>query len=120
MRHAISETNRRRKAQMAYNLKHNIDPKTIRKSVTDIMAMVRARDGGEDAPTQRGRARGRGRGPQRSAVFDLAGVAPEELGRILQSLQEEMHEAAKELHFEEAARLRDEITELKRELRAAG
>ncbi len=116
MRHAISETNRRRKAQMAYNIEHNIDPQTIRKSVTDIMAMVRARDGGDDAPASRGR--GRRRGAQRSAVFDLAGVAPDELGRLIQSLQEEMHEAAKELHFEEAARLRDEITELKRELRA--
>jgi excinuclease ABC subunit B len=118
MRHAISETNRRRKAQIEYNTQHGIDPQTIRKSVTDIMAMVRARDGGDDAPMARGRGRGRGR--QRSAVFDLAGVPPAELGRLIQSLGEEMHEAAKELHFEEAARLRDEITELKRELRAVG
>jgi excinuclease ABC subunit B len=51
-------------------------------------------------------------------VFDLAGVAPDELGRLIQTLQEEMHEAAKDLRFEEAARLRDEITELRRELRA--
>ena len=69
--------------------------------------------------------RGRGARPrrgaaaaQRSAVFDLAGVPPDELGRLIQTLQEEMHEAAKDLRFEEAARLRDEITELKRELRA--
>jgi len=48
------------------------------------------------------------------------GVAPEELGRLILTLEEEMHESAKELRFEEAARLRDEITELKRELRAAG
>ena len=78
--------------------------------------MVRARDVGDDAPAARGRRRGRA--PARSAVFDLAGVPPEELGRLIQSLQEEMHEAAKELRFEEAARLRDEITELRRELRA--
>ncbi len=51
-------------------------------------------------------------------MFDLAGVPPEELGRLIQGLQEEMHEAAKDLRFEEAARLRDEITELRRELRA--
>ena len=51
-------------------------------------------------------------------MFDLAGVPPDELGRLIQTLQEEMHEAAKELRFEEAARLRDEITELKRELKA--
>jgi len=118
MRHAISETNRRRKAQMAYNAEHGIDPQTIRKGVTDILAMVRARDGGDDAPAHRGR--GRGRGARRSAVFDLAGVPPEELGRLIQSLQEEMHEAAKGLRFEEAGRLRDEITELKRELKAVG
>jgi excinuclease ABC subunit B len=53
-------------------------------------------------------------------VFDLAGVAPDELDRLIRTLEEEMHEAAKDLRFEEAARLRDEITELKRELRAAG
>jgi excinuclease ABC subunit B len=115
MRHAISETNRRRKAQLEYNTAHGIDPQSIRKSVTDILAMVRARDGGDDAPSQRGRGRRRG---QRSAVFELSGVPPDELGRLIQSLQEEMHEASKELRFEEAARLRDEITELKRELKA--
>jgi excinuclease ABC subunit B len=119
MRHAISETNRRRKAQLEYNAEHGIDPQTIRKGVTDILEMVRARDGGEDTPASRGRGRGR-RSPSRSAVFDLSGVPPDELGRMIQTLQEEMHEAAKQLRFEEAARLRDEITELKRELRAVG
>ncbi len=53
------------------------------------------------------------------AVFELAGLPPDELGRLVQTLEEEMHEAAKDLRFEEAARLRDEISELKRELRAA-
>jgi excinuclease ABC subunit B len=119
MRFAISETNRRRKAQLGYNAEHGIDPQTIRKGVTDILEMVRARDGGEDAPASRGRGRGR-RSTTRSAVFDLSGIPPDELGRMIQTLQEEMHEAAKQLRFEEAARLRDEITELKRELRAVG
>jgi excinuclease ABC subunit B len=120
MRSAIGETQRRRKLQLEYNLEHGIDPQTVRKKVTDILEMVRARDGGEDAPAARGRGRGRGRGAaaQRSAVFDLAGVAPDDLGRLIQSLQDEMHDAAKDLRFEEAARLRDEINELKRELRA--
>ncbi|MEX2254650.1 MAG: excinuclease ABC subunit UvrB [Acidimicrobiia bacterium] len=118
MRFALSETNRRRKAQLEYNAEHGIDPQTIRKSVTDIMEMVRARDGGDGQ--QQGRGRGRGRGRKQSAVFDLSGVPPDELGRLIQTLQEEMHEAAKSLRFEEAARLRDEITELKRELRAVG
>jgi excinuclease ABC subunit B len=80
--------------------------------------MVRARDGGDGVAGSPGRSRGRGRGRAQSKVFDLAGVPPDELGRLIQQLQEEMHEAAKELRFEEAARLRDEITELKRELRA--
>jgi len=119
MRKAISETNRRRKLQLDYNAEHGIDPQTIRKKVTDILDMVRARAGEDDLPAARGRGRGRGRQQAASAVFDLAGVAPDDLGRLIQTLEEEMHEAAKDLRFEEAARLRDEISELKRELRAA-
>jgi excinuclease ABC subunit B len=118
MRHAVSETNRRRKLQLEYNAEHGIDPQTIRKKVTDILEMVRLRDDG--APATSG-GRGRGRSRRSSALFvDLQGVPPEELGRLIQTLQEEMHEAAKDMRFEEAARLRDEITELKRELKAVG
>jgi excinuclease ABC subunit B len=117
MRRAISETNRRRKAQLEYNERHGIDPQTVRKQVTDILEMLRGSDG--EVQTSRGRGRGRGRQPQRSAVFDLADVPPDDLGRLIQTLQDEMHDAATNLRFEEAARLRDEITELKRELRAA-
>ena len=116
MKHAVSETNRRRKKQLDYNAEHGIDPQTIRKKVTDILEMVRLRDP-EDAKS--GGGRGRGRSKQRSAVFaDMSGVPPEELGRLIQTLQEEMHEAAKDMRFEEAARLRDEVNELKRELKA--
>ena len=114
MQRAISETNRRRQRQLVYNAEHGIDPQTVRKKVTDILDMVRARDDGGAAPA-RGR---RGRAAARSAVFDLAGVAPDDLGRLIQTLQDEMHDAAKDLRFEEAARLRDEIDELRRELRA--
>jgi excinuclease ABC subunit B len=118
MRYAVNETNRRRKLQLDYNAEHGIDPQTIRKKVTDILEMVRLRDDGA-ATTARGRGRGRTR--RSSALFaDLHGVPPEELGRLIQTLQEEMHEAAKDMRFEEAARLRDEITELKRELKAVG
>jgi excinuclease ABC subunit B len=117
MRRAISETNRRRKAQIEYNAEHGIDPQTVRKQVTDILEMLRGSEG--DVPKNRGRGRGRGRQPQRSAVFDLADVPPDDLGRLIQTLQDEMHDAATNLRFEEAARLRDEITELKRELRSA-
>ena len=120
MRKAISETNRRRKVQLEYNLEHGIDPQTVRKKVTDILEMLRGPDGGESSGRGRGRSRGRGgRGPdRRSAVFDLADVPPDDLGRLIQELQDEMADAARDLRFEEAARLRDEITELKRELRA--
>src|SRR5829696_6346774 len=118
MRHAISETNRRRKAQLEYNEQHGIDPQTVRKQVTDILEMLRGSEG-DAQKGSRGRGRGRGRQPQRSAVFDLSDVPPDDLGRLIQTLQDEMHDAATNLRFEEAARLRDEITELKRELRAA-
>jgi excinuclease ABC subunit B len=120
MKFALSETNRRRKAQLEYNAEHGIDPQTIRKNIVDIMAMVRARGDDGNVPAARGRGRSRSRGSSQSAVFDLAGVPPEELGRLILTLQEEMHEAATGLRFEEAARLRDEITELKRELKAVG
>ncbi len=120
MRKAISETNRRRKVQLEYNEEHGIDPQTIRKKVTDILEMVRARAGGRRRAGVAGTGSRGGRASAPSAVFDLAGVPPDELGRLIQTLEEEMHEAAKDLRFEEAARLRDEITELKRELRAAG
>jgi excinuclease ABC subunit B len=118
MRHAISETNRRRKAQLEYNAEHGIDPQTIRKNVSDILEMVRLRDTGETSPS---RGRGRSRNRKQSAVFEeLRTVAPEDLGRLIEALTEEMHEAAKDMRFEEAARLRDEINEVKRELRAVG
>jgi excinuclease ABC subunit B len=120
MRRAISETNRRRKKQIEFNAEHGIDPQTVRKKVTDILEMVRARELDEDAAPARGRGRGRGRAGRRSAVFDLTGVGPDDLGRLIQTLQEEMHDAARDLRFEEAARLRDEIADLKRELREVG
>src|SRR5947209_3753156 len=118
MRRAINETQRRRQVQLEFNAEHGIDPQTIRKKVVDILEMVRAREGeDDDVRVGRGRGRGRGRGTKRSAVFDLEGVAPDDVGKLIQTLQDEMHDAAKDLRFEEAARLRDEIGELKRELR---
>ena len=118
MKFAISETNRRRKRQLEYNAEHGIDPQTIRKKVTDILEMVRLRDSG-DSGSGSGSGRGRGRNRRSSAIFaDLKGVPPDELGRLIQTLQEEMAEAAKDLRFEEAARIRDEVNELKRELKA--
>ena len=116
MRRAISETTRRRKKQLEYNAEHGIDPQTIRKKVIDILEMIRGRDDGETAAKGRGRGRGRA---TKSRVFDLD-VPRDELARLIQSLQDEMLDASRDLRFEEAARLRDEINELKRELREVG
>ncbi|HMC41810.1 MAG TPA: excinuclease ABC subunit UvrB [Acidimicrobiales bacterium] len=116
MRRAISETQRRRGRQQAYNAEHGIDPQTIRKAVTDILAHLRPEEGAP-VPGRDRRGRGRGRGRVRS---DLAELPQQELGRLIQTLEEEMHEAAADLRFEYAARLRDEIADLKKELRQVG
>ncbi len=117
MRHAISETNRRRKtaARVQRGARH-------RPPDDSQEGHRHPRDGA--TARQRRRARRRAVagevGAARAAPLfaDLRGVPPDELGRLIQQLDEEMHEAAKELRFEEAARLRDEINELKRELKA--
>ena len=116
MTYAISETMRRRKKQLEYNEENNIDPQTVRKKVIDILDMVRARDGGDDSGYG-GRGRGRGRGKTKQPVREALDLPRDELGRLIQSLQDEMLDASRDLRFEEAARLRDEIHELKRELR---
>ncbi len=120
MQRAISETNRRRGLQQAYNAENGIDPQTIRKAVTDILAHLRP-DGDGTAPVPGRDRRGRlQRARDERRRNELADLAPSELGRLIQTLEDEMHEAAAELRFEYAARLRDEINELRRELRDAG
>ncbi len=117
MTRAIGETQRRRQLQIAYNAEHGINPETIRKAVTDILAQIRPAEG---APVPgEGRRRGRPGAAERLRT-ELADLPPTELGRLIQQLEEEMHEAAADLRFEYAARLRDEVNELKRELREAG
>ena len=114
MQRAISETNRRRGLQEAYNAEHGIDPQTIRKAVTDILASLRGTSG---APVPGKDRRSTSRDKVRS---DLAELPADELGRLVRTLEEEMKEAAADLRFEYAARLRDEIKELRRELREVG
>lgn len=114
MQRAISETNRRRGVQEAYNEEHGIDPQTIRKAVTDILASLRGSSG---APVPGKDRRSTARDKVRS---DLAELPADELGRLVLTLEEEMKEAAADLRFEYAARLRDEIKELRRELREVG
>jgi excinuclease ABC subunit B len=114
MQRAISETNRRRALQMAHNAAHGINPQTVRKRVSDILAHLRP-EGEAPVPGRGHRSRARDR---RRA--DVAELPRDELARLIRTLEEEMHEAAADLRFEYAAKLRDEIAELKRELREAG
>ena len=114
MQRAISETNRRRGVQEAYNKEHGIDPQTIRKAVTDILATLRGSSG---TPVPGNGKRSTARDKVRSGLAELPA---DELGRLVLTLEEEMKEAAADLRFEYAARLRDEIKELRRELREVG
>jgi excinuclease ABC subunit B len=137
MQHAIDETNRRREKQVAYNTANGIDPQPLRKKIADILdAIIR-----EDADTEEligggGRQQSRGKSPvpglssRARAGFSGTGAqgagesAPGERGAargdlvsLIGQLTDQMHAAAAELQFEAAARLRDELKELKRELR---
>jgi excinuclease ABC subunit B len=104
---AVGETNRRRSIQIAYNEEHGITPETIIKGVSDIAELLAL-----DSPTVPKSKRRRGR-------KDVEGMAPSELERLIIELEEEMYTAAEELRFEYAAKLRDEIKDLRRELLAA-
>jgi excinuclease ABC subunit B len=106
IRIAIDETNRRREIQMAYNAEHGITPESIRKGVSDIAEFLTL----ESSPTVPGRRR-------RGAKTE--GMSQDELAKLVVQLEEEMFAAAEELRFEYAAKLRDEIKELRRELDAS-
>jgi excinuclease ABC subunit B len=136
MQRAIDETNRRREKQVAYNTAHGVDPQPLRKRIADILdQMVR-----EDADTEQllggaGRQQSRGKAPvpglsskARAAAAASAGArerpgdsgggpARGDLISLIGELTEQMHTAAAELQFEVAARIRDEVRELKKELR---
>jgi excinuclease ABC subunit B len=105
MKAAISETQRRRKIQTEYNVANGIDPQTVRRKISDILLRL----GDERATTTPKRERRR-----RSSRPEMP---QDELARLIQSLEDEMHEAAKDLRFEYAARLRDEVQDLRKELR---
>jgi excinuclease ABC subunit B len=117
MTRAVSETNRRRGLQEAYNEAHGIHPQTIRKAITDILADLRGPDGSAPIP---GGGRRRQRPGERARAEQFKDLPPEDLGALIAVLEEEMHQASADLRFEEAARLRDEVKELRRELRSAG
>ncbi len=126
---AINETQRRRARQMAYNAEHGIDPATITKSVTDILERVRGDGAGGTPRSGSGRPRTSGRVPgakdvpgrrggvdPRALAAEMAqalGPDADELSSLIHQLDAEMHKAAEELRFEEAALLRDEVAELR-------
>ncbi|GII99171.1 UvrABC system protein B [Sediminihabitans luteus] len=124
MEKAIGETERRREKQVAYNLEHGIDPTPLRKRISDVTDMLAREDidtaellkGGYRKPGAKAPVPG---GPKEGATTGnrLAGVAASELADLIQELSDQMHAAAGELQFELAARLRDEIGGLKKELR---
>ncbi|GAA3233431.1 excinuclease ABC subunit UvrB [Actinocorallia longicatena] len=129
MERAIDETNRRRAKQQAYNAEHGIEPTALRKKIADILdSIVREDEDTEHLMGGSGRAQSRGKAPVPGFgsktketgrhAHDLVTDRPrEELEGLVASLTDQMHQAAKDLQFELAARLRDEIKELKRELR---
>ena len=132
MEKAIDETNRRRDKQIAYNTAHGVDPMPLRKKIADITEMLAREDESTQALLQtwagteaKGRAGGvKARQPvpalSKSSpehAADLAGMPSADLAQLIQDLTDQMKNAAAELQFEVAARLRDEISGLKKELR---
>ncbi len=121
MQQALDETHRRRVKQIAYNRERGLDPQPLRKKIADITDMLRREDADTDELLGSGRSqtRGKGRGGTGGAESTERGrdLPATELARLIQELTDQMHQAATDLHFELAARLRDEIGDLKKELR---
>ena len=104
MRRAIDETNRRRAKQLAFNAAHGIVPRSVSKGVADVMEGARAAPGAATAKGRQGRRQG-----QRAAPAKQYGDDPKALGKALAELEERMLAHAKNLEFEEAAAVRDEL-----------
>lgn len=114
MRVAIDETNRRREKQIAYNLEHGIDPTPLRKKIADITDLL-AR---EDSDNEEFLAEAGKKLKDPSLVKEsYKSIPARDLADLIEQLSTQMHTAASELQFELAARLRDEVSDLKRELR---
>ena len=123
MERAIDETNRRREKQIAYNTENGVDPQPLRKKIAGILDSFAREDADTEELLGSGRQRSRGKSPVPGLSAKAGGRAPAkslpaaELVDLIQELTEQMHNAAGELQFEVAARLRDELGELKKELR---
>ena len=121
MRAAIDETNRRREKQLAYNAEHGIDPTPLRKEIADILDTLSREDIDTEELMATGYRSAKGGSSPMPTLGerspDVANMPRAELAGLIEQLSEQMHRAAADLQFEMAARLRDEIGELKRELR---
>ncbi len=104
MQRAIDETNRRRKLQMAYNEKHHITPRGIHKEVKTLSERIKAMSGASSEVTDR------------KAIATLAGIPKEDALHLIKDLESQMRAAAKQLEFEKAAQLRDQIIEIRRQM----
>ncbi len=118
MRNAIDETNRRRAKQIAYNEAMGIDPQPLRKKIADITDLIERESEDTENLIGGGKRRGVSETPVGVHAKSLVALPRAELLGLIESLTEQMRNAAAELQFELAARLRDEIKELKRELRS--
>ncbi|MFM7492222.1 MAG: excinuclease ABC subunit UvrB [Actinomycetota bacterium] len=118
MTRAIDETNRRRAKQIAYNEAHGLDPQPLRKKIADITDLIAEESDDTQTLIAGSKKRGVTETPVGVHAKSLVALPRTELLGLIDSLTEQMRNAAAELQFELAARLRDEIKELKRELRA--
>jgi excinuclease ABC subunit B len=129
MERAIDETNRRREKQVAYNVERGLDPQPLRKKIIDILDDIYAEAADTEKTTERlyggGRTQSRGKAPvpglssrsKGERALDASTLPAAELADLIKQLDDQMLAAARELQFELAARLRDEIGVLKKELR---
>ena len=116
---AIDETNRRRAKQVAYNTERGIDPQPLRKKIADITDLL-AREEADSASLVQQVPGRRGSSPvplESAQARDLAALPAAELANLVHELTEQMHAAAADLQFELAARLRDEVADIKKMLR---
>ena len=134
MKEAIEETQRRREIQMAYNEEHGIVPKTVRKAINDISSFIAE---AEKTVGSKGRSRGDSLGhgafytpdengaapepvaPEQTLAEQLEGLPHDELVRIVETMEEDMRNASAAMDFEEAARLRDAVVQIRAMLEGA-
>jgi excinuclease ABC subunit B len=112
MKSAIDETNRRRERQVAFNLEHDITPKSVSKKISDIMEGAREA-AHAPAPVKGKKAASLAAAQAAEAKIDYSAMSPEELGRTLKKLEAQMFTHAQNLEFEQAASVRDQIQRIR-------